>query len=61
MTDLTAGTDLCFTKGTLGSLHLLLFCVCTLGSYPELVSLQKTPTNTRTSPLPSAAFISLHV
>lgn len=59
MTDLTVGTDLFFTKGTLTSLHLLLFCVCTLGLYPELVSLQKTPMNMGTSPLPSAAFIPL--
>lgn len=59
MTDFTAGTDLCFTKSTLSSPHLLLFCVCTLGSYPELVSLQTAPVNAGTSPLPSAALVTL--
>lgn len=55
MTDFTAGTDLCFTKTNLTSAYCLLFCVCTLGLYPELASLQTM--NTETSPLPSAAFI----
>lgn len=47
MTDFTAGTDLCFTKSNSTSPHLLLFCTCTFGSYPELVSLQTTPNKHR--------------
>lgn len=42
MTDFTAGTDLCFTKT---SAHLLPFCLCTLGLYPELASLQTSPSD----------------
>lgn len=85
MTDLTAGTDLCFPKSNGTSPHLLLFGVLTFGSHPELVSLQTTPNkhgdispsltavvtllllelhcpvpiNTGTSPLPSAAVVTL--